>query len=407
MVDEMVVLEDGSSVLVGTSMAWAWHAASKTGRATVESSRRTGTLWSVLTGLWAETRAPSVGLGRGEPGNPAPMGLADSMELAASAGLNYAENGAPGYRRIRRGRGFSYLDPRGNPVNGRKRESFAALAIPPAWTDVWISADPSSHIQATGYDDAGRKQYIYHPDWEAARDEVKFERMGDFGAHIGRLRRRVEADLRQPGMPRRKVIALAVALLDQTLIRVGNRKYADENEAYGLTTLTCDHVTVRGSRVQLDFSGKGGADHQLVVEDARLARLVAKCRGLGGDTLLSYQNGVGLGVTSSTDVNDYLAETMGGPFTAKDFRTWGASTAVTEFLAGEARSEIESEILAAIDATAEKLGNTREVCRDSYVHPSIPDAYREGSLREAWVRSRSGRWLTRPESTVNRLLRGT
>lgn len=333
------------------------------------------------------------------------MTIVESMSLASEAGLRYVAEETPGLRRVRRGRGFSYLAPDGSTVNGPDRERIESLVIPPAWDDVWISPDPAGHILATGYDRAGRKQYVYHPVWEQVRDEAKFERMGEFGRRLPRLRRRLDGDLRRPGLSREKVTALAVAVLDRTLIRVGNRKYADENEAYGLTTLTCEHVEVDGFHVHLEFAGKGGADHQLVFRDRRLASLIARCQELEGQTLFGYESADGVSSITSTDVNGYLADAMSGPFTAKDIRTWGASTAVCEALAtGPKDEDEETRLLRAIDLTAEKLGNTREVCRSSYLHPIIPESFRDGTLQEAWSRSRSGTWLGRSESAVNRLI---
>jgi DNA topoisomerase-1 len=330
---------------------------------------------------------------------------ADSMTMAAEAGLNYVSDEIPGLRRLRRGKGFSYQDVDGNTINGSTREWIESLVIPPAWERVWISPDRSGHILATGYDKAGRKQYIYHPTWEETRDEVKFDRMGDFGRRLSALRKRIDADLRKPGLSGPKVTALAVAVMDRTLIRVGNQKYADENEAYGLTTLRCEHVLVDGLHVHLEFAGKGGADHEIAFRDRRLSGLIARCQELGGQTLFSYETEDGVDAITSGDVNDYLADVMSGSFTAKDFRTWGASTAVAEELAtGPDDIDEESRLLHAIDATAERLGNTRAVCRASYLHPLIPDAFQSGALQEAWDRSRRGRWLGRAESTLNRLL---
>jgi DNA topoisomerase-1 len=333
------------------------------------------------------------------------MTSVDSMSMAEEAGLNYVSDESPGLRRVRRGKGFSYLDPKGNTVNGSTKEWVASLVIPPAWDQVWISPDRAGHILVTGYDKAGRKQYIYHPSWEEVRDEVKFDRMGDFGRRLARLRKQIDAELRRPGLSRSKVTALALAVMDRTLIRVGNRKYADENEAYGLTTLTCDHVLVDGLHVHLEFAGKGGADHELVFRDRRLAGLIARCQELAGQTLFSYEADQGINAITSSDVNDYLAAVMSGPFTAKDFRTWGASTAIAEDLA-TAPDDLDEEtsLLNAIDATAERLGNTRAVCRASYLHPIIPEAFKTGALQEAWERSRRGAWMARAESTVNRLL---
>jgi len=328
----------------------------------------------------------------------------ESMALAAEAGLHYVMDEMPGLRRVRRGRGFSYLDEQGQAINGAVRERIGTLAIPPAWQGVWISLDPSGHILATGIDAAGRKQYIYHPDWETIRDEVKFDRVADFGKRLARLRKHIDRDLGQPGLSRAKVTALAVAILDRTLIRIGNRKYAHDNDAYGLTTLTSDHVEVQGHEIRLEFTGKGGADHQLAFRDRRLAGLIGRCQELDGQTLFSYPTADGHTAVTSTDVNAYLGEKMAGPFTAKDFRTWGATASVTESLALAGDADPETSILDAVDAAAAKLGNTREVCRTSYVHPQIPDAHRQGVLIDAWRHSRTGPWLGRPESTVNRLL---
>lgn len=335
----------------------------------------------------------------------------DSMSMAAEAGLRYVTDQGPGLRRVRRGKGFSYLDTKGNTVTGSTKKWIGSLVIPPAWDEVWISPDRFGHILATGYDQAGRKQYIYHPAWEQIRDEVKFDRMGDFGRQLPRLRKQIDSELKRPGLPRAKVTALAVAVMDRTLIRVGNRKYADENEAYGLTTLTCDHVLVDGLHVHLEFAGKGGTDHEVVFRDRRLAGLIARCQELAGQTLFSYQDEIEVDDSetvssiTSTDVNDFLADTMSGPFTAKDFRTWGASTAIAEDLA-TAPDDLDEEarLLQAIDSTAERLGNTRAVCRASYLHPLIPEAFHSGALFEAWERSRRGLWMGRGESTVNRLL---
>lgn len=328
----------------------------------------------------------------------------DSIAIAAEAGLHYVSEETPGLRRIRRGKGFSYVTPNGKPVNGSVRDWISSLVIPPAWENVWISPDRSGHILATGHDNAGRKQYIYHPAWEDMRDEVKFERMGDFGRRLASLRRRLDSDLRRPGLAKDKVTGLAVAILDRTLIRVGNRRYAEENDAYGLTTLTCDHVEIDGPHVHLGFAGKGGADHELVFQDRRLASLISRCQELAGQTLFGYESEEGVTSITSTDVNQYVADVMAGPFTAKDFRTWGASISIAEELATASDVDPAAELLRAIDATAEKLGNTREVCRNSYLHPLIPQAFEDGSLKTAWACSRRGTWLARAESTVNRLI---
>lgn len=331
-------------------------------------------------------------------------GIAD---LAADAGLLYMTDEAPGHRRIRRGKGFSYTTVDGRVVPDEERRRIEAMAIPPAWDGVWISPEPMGHILATGYDDAGRKQYIYHPLWEDIRDEVKFGRTADFGARLAGLRKRIDADLSKRGMPREKVVALAAAVLDRTMIRIGNRRYLEANESYGLTTLTSQHADVVGTHVVLEFEGKSGAEHQIAFRDRRLATLIARCQELNGQTLFSYEADGQVGSVTSTEVNDYLSAGSTLRFTAKDMRTWGGTCVVAEELvAGTNGPPSEKRVLEAIDAAAERLGNTRAVCRASYVHPAILEAYEDGSLGGAWTRSRSGRWLSRPESTVNRLLAG-
>ncbi|HLU53619.1 MAG TPA: DNA topoisomerase IB [Acidimicrobiia bacterium] len=327
-----------------------------------------------------------------------------SLELAASAGLRYTSDEEPGHRRIRRGKGFSYIDENGDPLDDDSRAWAESLVIPPAWTDVWINPARDGHILATGYDDAGRKQYIYHPDWEEARDEVKFERMESFARRLPRIRKRVASELARPGLDREKVVALTVAVLDRTLIRVGTQRYVETNESYGLTTLTPDHAEVEGRRVVFSFSGKGGAEHEVALRDSRLASLISKCQDLGGQTLFAYEVDDGVGTVGSADVNRYLSDTAGEGFSAKDFRTWGASAVVTGELAIVTHDDPDKSFLQAVDVAAERLGNTRDVCRASYLHPVVRDAFEDGRLRDAWMRSRRGRWMSRPESAFKRLL---
>lgn len=331
---------------------------------------------------------------------------APAVDLATEAGLRYVSDEEPGIRRLKRGKGFSFVRSDGSIVEGAARERVRSLAIPPAWTEVWIAPDEDAHILATGYDDAGRKQYIYHPRWEEVRDQAKFDRLRRFGGVIGHLRRQVDSDLRQNGLERSKVVALAVAVLDRTLIRVGNQQYADTNESYGLTTLTTDHVEVNGAHVRLSFAGKGGADQQLAFSDRRLARLIADCEELGGQTLFSYESGGGTSTIGSSEVNAYLAEITGQDCTSKDFRTWGATSIVVGELAqeGPEAGEAETAFSRAVDVAAEKLGNSREVCRDSYVHPIARDAHLSGALASAWRHTRRGKWVSRSESALNLLL---
>ncbi|MFP4074055.1 MAG: DNA topoisomerase IB [Actinomycetota bacterium] len=332
----------------------------------------------------------------------------DSPVLALEAGLRYIESGAPGYRRVRRGKSFVYLSDDGEVLNGRVRKWIENLVIPPAWEDVWISSDPRGHILATGHDAAGRKQYIYHPDWEVIRDEVKFDRLVPFGDKLVELRKSIDNDLRTRGLPRRKVVSLTVAVLDRTLLRVGNRRYAAENDSYGLTTLTCEHIEVDGPHVHLEFTGKGGAEHQLVFGDRRLAGLVSRCQELSGQTLFSYETGDGdVGSVTSSDVNGYLSDILEGPFTAKDVRTWGASSLVVgELGRGSEDTDVEARLRDAIDVAAERLGNTRDVCRASYVHPRVLAANEDGSLDEIWPKARGGKWVSRDESALRALLDG-
>lgn len=332
----------------------------------------------------------------------------DSPVLALEAGLRYIDSGAPGYRRVRRGKGFVYLSQDGEVLNGRIRKWIESLVIPPAWKDVWISIDPRGHILATGHDAAGRKQYIYHPDWEMIRDEVKFDRLGSFVDKLVELRKRIDTDLRSRGLPQRKVVALTVAVLDRTLLRVGNRRYAAENDSYGLTTLTCEHIEVDGPHVHLEFTGKAGAEHQLVFGDRRLAGLVSRCQELSGQTLFSYETGDGgVGSVMSSDVNAYLSNVLEDPFTAKDVRTWGASSLVTgELGRADDVTDVETRLRNAIDVAAERLGNTRAVCRSSYVHPRVLEANEDGSLDEIWPRARGGKWVSRDESALRALLGG-
>lgn len=325
----------------------------------------------------------------------------DFEQVAEQAGLEYVFDDAPGLRRLLRGRGFTYVDAGGKPVNASTREWIRSLVIPPAWTDVWIAPVRNAHILATGYDQAGRKQYLYHPDWAEAANDLKFERMASFGRHLTRLRRRMDADLRRPGLDRQKVTALAVCILDQTLIRVGNRRYARENDSYGLTTLGSEHVEIAGSTVRFEFTGKGGADHDIALRDRRLAALVARCQDLSGDTLFSFETESGVHSLNPSDLNTYIGQQSRARFTAKDFRTWGASAVAVESLA---TANGNADLLAAIDAAAERLGNTRSVCRASYIHPAIPASFEDGRLQQVWSRCREGRWLNRSESALRQLL---
>jgi DNA topoisomerase-1 len=331
----------------------------------------------------------------------------DPADAARAAGLRYVSDEQPGISRRRCGGGFTYRDGHGTVRDAATRERIARLAIPPAWTDVWICPDDVGHVQATGRDDRGRKQYRYHDAWRAVRDADKFEQLAAFGVHLAKVRQQVALDLGRRGMPRERVLALVVRLLDETLIRVGNPQYA-RDESFGLTTLESRHVEAEGGEVVFEFDGKSGIAHEVTVSDARLARLVAACDDLGGERLFTYREAGEVVEVRSDDVNDYLRDIAGPAITARDFRTWGGTVTVVEALGphrcAETEREATSQFLAAVDAAAERLGNTRTVCRGSYVHPAVEEAHRSGALHEAWRRSRRTRRLTRGERATLRVL---
>ena len=315
------------------------------------------------------------------PANPA--------RAARAAGLRYVSDDSPGIRRVRSGTGFRYVGPSGRPV--RRRDTLArirGIVIPPAWTDAWICPYANGHIQATGRDARRRKQYRYHPHWTEVRDGNKFDRMIAFCLALPGLRDRVARDLRRHGLPREKVLATVVRLLEKTLIRVGNDEYAKTNHSYGLTTLKDHHAQISGSTVRFRFRGKGGIRHDLAVTDRRLARIVRRCQELPGQELLQYldENGRVRHVTS-TDVNEYLRDATGMDFTAKDFRTWSGTVLAAHTLvgldAGETPRPSKRRVAQAVAAVAERLGNTKAVCRKCYIHPAVFDAYLDGSLRGA------------------------
>ena len=312
--------------------------------------------------------------------------IVDPVQTARAAGLRYTPDGGPGISRRRAGRGWSFRDPDGAVIrDAATLERIRALAIPPAWTSVWINPHPRGHIQATGRDARGRKQYRYHPRWREVRDETKFGRMIAFAEALPTLRARVEADLSRSGLPREKTLATVVRLLEQSLIRVGNTEYARSNDSYGLTTLRDDHVDVSGATVRFVFRGKSGKDHEIDVRDRRIARLVKKMQDLPGQTLFQYLDDERLPQTiDSEDVNLYLREIAGEAFTAKDFRTWSgtvlAARALRDLGMTETRTATAANLVAAIDAVAARLGNTRAVCRSSYIHPSVLTGYETSAL---------------------------
>jgi DNA topoisomerase I len=309
----------------------------------------------------------------------------DAQHSARAAGLRYTHDDKPGIRRVKSGRAFRYLDARGKPVKLKDLKRIRSLVIPPAWTDVWICPDPHGHLQATGRDARGRKQYRYHPKWREVRDETKYGRLIEFGRALRVLRRRTDADLRRAGLPREKVVAAVVKLLEKTLIRVGNEEYARDNLSFGLTTMRDRHVRFSGSTVRFIFRGKSGVEHALELDDRRLAKIVKQCRDLPGQELFQYRNERGA-VTDigSADVNAYLKDVTGEDFTSKDFRTWAgtvlAATLLRDYEKVDSAARAKKNVVSAIEQVAKRLGNTRAVCRKCYVHPAVIDAYLDGSM---------------------------
>ncbi len=336
-----------------------------------------------------------------------------SRRSAITGGLRYVHDDDPGYGRRRSGRGFTYLDTHGRPItSAAKVERIKALAIPPAWADVWICPSEHGHLQATGRDAKGRKQYRYHPEWRAVQEEMKFDRLIDFGEALPAIRERMDHDLARRGLPRDKVIATVVHLLEASLIRVGNEEYAKANGSYGLTTLRDPHVRLEGSDIRFRFAGKSGQRHEITVHDARTARIVRQCRDLPGQRLFQYVDEDGKQhKLESGDVNDYLRDVSGADFTAKDFRTWVgtllAATALAALEPPDSDTAGRRQAAAAIEVVARHLGNTPTIARASYVHPDIVDLYVEGDLPELWTKrgARDSKWLLAEERRLLRVLR--
>lgn len=312
--------------------------------------------------------------------------VTDPAESAKRAGLHYVRDDSPGIQRKRVGRGFSYFDVKGNRIRDRAQiERLKALVIPPAWRDVWICPSPKGHLQATGYDEKDRKQYRYHPDWRKVRDQVKFNRMIPFGQMLPVIRQETEAHLRRRGLPREKVLATVVRLLEATLIRVGNDQYAKENQSFGLTTMRDRHVEVSTTKVQFEFRGKRGIKHDIELSDRRLARIVKQCRDIPGYELFQYFDDNGDRQTvDSGEVNAYLQSITGEEFTAKDFRTWAGTVqtalALEELGSPESETATKKNVTQAIKVVAKQLGNRAATCRKYYVHPEIIQAYQDGTL---------------------------
>jgi DNA topoisomerase-1 len=341
--------------------------------------------------------------------------VGDPDAAARGSGLEYVSDGNPGIRRRRVGETFRYRTPRGKPLRDpRELKRIRSLVIPPAWTDVWICPSPRGHIQATGRDARGRKQYRYHPRWRAVRDETKFSRMIAFARTLPRLRARVARDLTLAGLPRAKVLATVVRLLETTYLRIGNEEYARQNSSFGLTTLRGRHVSVNGSTVHFRFRGKSGKEQAAALDDARVARVIRRCRELPGQDLFKYLDADGARQTiGSSDVNDYLRQIAGDDFTAKDFRTWAgtvlAALALRRLAPADSGTQAKRNVVRAIAETAEQLGNTPAVCRKCYVHPAVLDAYLGGVTLDtvaarAKRRANSGRRLRAEEAAVVMLL---
>ena len=334
------------------------------------------------------------------------------VDSAQAAGLRYVTDAEPGIRRRRVGRGFSYVDPDGRVVREREHiRRFRSLMIPPAWNDVWICPIPEGHLQVTARDARGRKQYRYHPSFRAQRDSLKFEKMVELSDVLWKVRERVERDIARPGLQRRTVMATLVWLLDRTLIRVGSHELARENDSFGLTTLRRRHVSIEGSTLRFEFRGKSGVAHAVAVTDRRIARIVQRCRELPGRELFQYVDARSRRqIVYADDVNMYLREITGRDVTAKDFRTWAgtmiAAEALREMGPAATQREAKHNVLCAIDRTAERLGNTRAVCRKYYIHPVLLEAYLEGDVlpplpQRVWQeRKPDGPTLRRHEADV-------
>ena len=315
----------------------------------------------------------------------------EALVFAQAVGLSYVHDHDPGITRRRSGKGFAYRGPGGEPMKDKATlERIHALVIPPAWTDVWICADPKGHIQATGRDQRGRKQYLYHPEWRTHRDESKYDRMAAFGRALPSLRQRVEHDLNRHGLSREKVLAAVVRLLEMTLIRVGNDEYAQQNKSFGLTTLRKRHVDVTGAGAVFEFRGKSGKIHRTGFRDRRLAAIVRRCEELPGQRLFQYVDEDGhRHAVGSHEVNAYIREAVGDGFSAKDFRTWAGTLtcalALREVEPPSSETEAKRIINACVKQTAARLGNTPAVCRSSYIHPAVFVSYAEGELARRLV----------------------
>jgi DNA topoisomerase-1 len=348
---------------------------------------------------------------------PAEDKVPDPIQSARDAGLRYVSDAQPGIQRKRQGKGFRYVGVDGAPVKDAEiLGRIKSLVIPPAWKQVWICNNAKGHLQATGRDAKGRKQSKYHPRWRQVRDETKYEHMLQFGAALPAIREQVERDLALPGVPRRRVMATIVRLMETTYIRVGNAEYARDNHSYGLTTMHGRHVHIDGATITFKFQGKSGVRHTIDVQDRRLAKIVRRCQDLPGYELFQYVDGDGeTHSIDSADVNDYLREISNQDFTAKDFRTWAgtvlACMALRECEVFDSESQAKKNVVRAIESVAEQLGNTPSVCRKCYVHPAVLESYLAGAMKNISKkqtqprRSRAGNPLQKEEKILIRLLK--
>jgi DNA topoisomerase I len=340
----------------------------------------------------------------------------DEIQSAKQAGLRYTIPSGPGIRRVRSGKDFRYIGPDDKPVGDADTLArIKSLVIPPAWDGVWISPRPDGHIQAIGRDAKGRKQYRYHPDYRAARDLVKFDRMQAFGKALGRIRQVVNRDLSRQGMPKRKVLAAVVKLLETSYIRIGNEEYAEENGSFGLTTLRNQHCQILGGVLKFKFRGKSGQHHEITIEDKRLAKVIRKCKDIPGSSLFEYIDNDGQPETlDSGDVNTYLREISGGDFTAKDFRTWGGTCLAANYLL-EQIAEVDPEdstakaaksaLVDVVRNVACKLGNKPATCKKYYIHPAVLESFTAGTLHTLADKFRDSRNKFQYEQLVLSLIR--
>jgi DNA topoisomerase-1 len=331
----------------------------------------------------------------------------DPIKSAEIAELQYVNDLLPGITRKKSKKGFIYLDQNKKQIKDKNElKRIKALIIPPAWTDVWICPDKNGHLQATGRDSKGRKQYRYHLKWQKIRNELKFDKMLAFGKILPRLRRKVKADIELDGLPRDKILALVISIMEETLIRIGNREYVNENNTFGLTTMQNKHVEVDNYNIEFKFRGKSGKYHNINFRNAKLAKLIKRCRELPGYSLFEYLDNEGNPHSiTSTDLNKYIYDITGQDFTAKDYRTWGGSVYAMEvfskFSAQDNNSEeIKKNIVTAIKLIASRLGNTTNVCKKYYIHPAVLDAYLDGTLNNLFRKQHEPIHFLQPEETA-------